>query len=51
MSKNKIEKPEEINAATQNDDTNIAVFSTDDTRPYEQKNMPKGTHTVNNNKR
>ena len=28
---------------TQNVDTSLSVFNTDDTRPYEQKNMPKGS--------
>jgi hypothetical protein len=51
LDKYKTEKPKEINLATQNDDTNIAVFNTDDTRPYEQKNMPKGAVVINKNKR
>jgi len=27
---------------TQNVDTGLPVFKTDDSRPYERKNMPKG---------
>ena len=47
MDKNRSEKSKEINIATQNDDTKIPVFNTDDTRPYEQKNMPKGAFNKN----
>lgn len=40
-------KSDKINIASQNKDTNIPVYNTDDTRPYEQKNMPKGAFNKN----
>jgi len=47
MSKNKSNKNSnadmQAQIQTQNVDTGLPVFKTDDIRPYEQKNMPKGT--------
>ena len=42
MSKNKSQKNVKANISSQNPDTGIPVFVEDDSRPYEQKNMPKG---------
>ncbi|MCL2842908.1 MAG: hypothetical protein FWE28_05495 [Oscillospiraceae bacterium] len=47
MGKNKPEKNNDVTIQTQiqtqNVDTGLPVFKTDDIRHYEQKNMPKGT--------
>ena len=47
MGKNKPDKSNDrtmqTKIQTQNVDTGLPVFKTDDIRPYEQKNMPKGT--------
>ena len=46
MSKKKSDKSK-ANISSQNADTGIPIFDNDDPRPYEQKNMPKGS--FNNN--
>ncbi|MCL2827481.1 MAG: hypothetical protein FWD99_01950 [Oscillospiraceae bacterium] len=47
MDKSKSDKSNKANMQTQiktqNVDTGLSVFKTDDIRPYEQKNMPQGT--------
>ena len=48
MSKNKSDKTSEVNIQSQNVDTTAgAISSIDDTRPFEQKNMPKGAFKKN----
>ena len=52
MGKNKAdksiaEKNSKANIQTQNVDTSLAVFKTDDIRSYERKNMPKGSFNKN----
>jgi hypothetical protein len=44
MGKNKTKK---ANIASQNPDTTISAINANDTRPYEQKNMPKGAFKKN----
>jgi len=50
-SKNKFDKDSRANMQaqiqTQNVDTGLPVFRTNDPRPYEQKNMPKGAFNKN----
>jgi len=47
MGKNKPDKRDDVRMQTeiqiQNVDTGLPGFKTDDIRPYERKNMPKGT--------
>ena len=49
MSKNKSNQSDnKIDILSQNADTNIPpVFDANDTRPYEQKNMPRGAFNKN----
>jgi len=51
MGKNKSDKDNPVDMQsqiqTQNVDTGLPVFNTDDIRPYEQKNMPTNLHPKN----
>jgi len=48
MSKRKSDKTDiQAQIQTQNTDTGLPAFNTDDTRHYERKNMPKGAFKKN----
>ncbi|MCL2568640.1 MAG: hypothetical protein FWE12_04285 [Oscillospiraceae bacterium] len=48
MSKRKSDKTNiQAQIQTQNTDTGLPAFNTDDTRHYERKNMPKGAFKKN----
>ena len=51
MGKNKLDKSGKVDMRaqiqTQNADTGLPVFRTDDSRSYERKNMPKGAFNKN----